>query len=84
MLLMATLKCGSLFDTEKLFLPYLTLRLQFVPYRTFRPLLPLTVLMTHKKTFSPLVLCVTKLVHDKKELFMLSATDSICKPCVWC
>jgi hypothetical protein len=49
---------------------------------TFRPLLPLMVLMTHKKTFSPLVLCVTELVHDKKELFMLSATDYHCAPYV--
>jgi hypothetical protein len=39
-----TLKCGSLFDTEQLFLPYMTLCLKFVPYMTFRPILPLTVL----------------------------------------
>jgi hypothetical protein len=38
------LKSGSLFDTEQLFLPYMTLCLKFIPYMTFRPILQLTVL----------------------------------------
>jgi hypothetical protein len=48
------LKCGSLFDTEQLFLPYMTLCLKFVPYMTFRPILPLTVLKnTWKDVVAP-------------------------------
>jgi hypothetical protein len=38
------LKCGSLFDTEPLFLPYMILCLKFVPYMTLHPILQLTVL----------------------------------------
>ena len=82
-----TLIFFALFDTAKLFLPYVTPMLKFVPFITFPSILTSNGVKWHlRRRFYPWWTCDQNSSHSKKQQFFHNLVQNLGRtsPVIWC